>query len=138
MKSRLHTAEHILYTVLKNQYEITSKALEFKKGSFRVVYECITDIRNLAQKLQDEVNAEIEKGYNVINYILPRIGAEKIADVSLIPESVSNISIYEIEGFNRLACAGPHVKNTKEIGTFTITKIQKKGQNIYSISCMIT
>lgn len=137
MKSRLHTAEHILYTTLKNQCDVTSRALEFKESSFRVVYECTTDLRNTIEELQEKVNAEIQKGYRVNKYNLPRDEAKKITDISLIPESIINISIYEIEGFNKLACAGPHAKNTREIGVFKIVKIEKKGRNIYSISCTI-
>jgi Ser-tRNA(Ala) deacylase AlaX len=69
----------------------------------------------------------------VIYYNLERSKAKEIVDLSLVPESIKEIKIYEIVGFNKLACAGPHVKNTKEIGKFEILNIKKKKRNIFSI-----
>lgn len=133
MKAKLHTAEHILFTTLQNNFSVKTKALQFENDSCRVVYESMSDLRLSFQMLEDNVNSIISNDYEVKNYTLSKEEAVQIIDTSLVPDSMNEISIYEIINFNKLACIGPHVKNTQEIGVFKILKIEKKGQNIYSI-----
>ena len=133
MKERLHTADHILFTVLENKFKVRTKAMEFKEDSCRVDYECENDLRPLKEELEQDVNKVISEARDVVSYELPRDKAKEITDLSLVPETVGEINVYEIVGFNKVACAGSHVKNTKEIGKFRITKIEKKGKNSYSI-----
>ncbi len=107
--------------------------MEFKEDSCRVDYECENDLRPLKEELEQDVNKVISEARDVVSYELPRDKAKEITDLSLVPETVGEINVYEIVGFNKVACAGSHVKNTKEIGKFRITKIEKKGKNSYSI-----
>lgn len=138
IKSRLHTADHILFTVLDKKLKVKTKAMEFREDSCRVDYECETDLRELEEELEQEVNKVINEGRDVISYKLPREQAKEVVDLSLIPDSISEVEIYEIIGFNKLACGGPHVKNTKEIGRFEIIKIKKAGKDCYSIKYSVT
>lgn len=133
MRKRLHTADHILFSVLEKKFPVKTRALQFADDSCRAVYECETDLRDLKPELEQEVNEVIDQGMEVTSYNLPRNEAEQITDVSLVPESVREIGIYEIVGLNKLACAGPHVGNTNEVGRFEILDIKKKGENCYSI-----
>lgn len=133
MKEKLHTADHILFTLLENKYGAKTKAMGFGDNASRVDYECQTDLILLKNEIEKETNNVINRSLAVKFYELSREEAKKITDLSLVPESAKKIKIYEIVGYNRLACGGPHVKNTKEIGKFKILKIKKKGKNIYSI-----
>jgi Ser-tRNA(Ala) deacylase AlaX len=133
MKEKLHTADHILFTILDKKFKVKTKAMEFKEDSCRVDYECEQDLRPLKEELEQEVNKIVSESHEVISYKLSRDKAKEITDVSLVPESIKEINIYEIVGFNKIACAGPHAKNTQEIGNFKIIKIEKKGKNCFSI-----
>lgn len=133
IKARLHSADHILCTLLE-KYGAKTKAMEFKTDSVRITFECETDLREIKEEIENKVNEVISSGSEVINYKLPRNEAEKVADISMVPESVKEITIYEIKGFNKVACGGPHVDNTSEIGKFQIIKIKKKGKNIFSLN----
>lgn len=137
MKEKLHTAEHIFYTVLNDKFNVITKAMQLTDVSVRVVYQCTVDLRKYQDELEKEVNQIIMDDYKIINYTLHRTEAQKAVDLSLVPEDAKQVSIYEIVGFNKLACIGPHVKNTSEIGKFKILKIEKKGQNCYSIKFIV-
>ena len=133
MKGRLHTAEHILYDVLLRRFSVESKGTEFKQDSCRVDYLCQEDLRKYKDELEREVNEVIEKGYEMISYVLPREKAAEVVDLHLVNPEFQEITVYELKGFGKLACGGPHVEHTSEIGVFKILKIEKKGTNKYSI-----
>jgi len=47
--------------------------------------------------------------------------------VSLVPESVKEIRVVEIEGLDMQADGGTHVKNTREVGEIRVTDYKSKG-----------
>ena len=47
------------------------------------------------------------------------------------------VSVYEINGFSKEICTGPHVKNTKEIGKFKIIKEESSAAGIRRIKAII-
>jgi histidyl-tRNA synthetase len=132
LKSRLHTADHILCTILQEKGAVT-RAMQFKEDTVRITFESSCDLTLLKEELEKKVNEIIWKNFEVIHYTVERKDAEKITDLSMVPESVKNITVYEIKGFNKVACSGPHVNNTKSVGIFRILKIEKKGKNAFSI-----
>ncbi len=133
MKGKLHTAEHILYEILLKRFNVESKATEFKENSCRVDYVCLEDLRKYKEEIEKEVNCEIKKDYEMISYSLPREKAAEVVDLRLVNPYFEEITVYELKGFGKLACGGPHVKHTTEIGVFKIFKIEKKGKDKYSI-----
>ena len=133
MKGRLHTAEHILYEILLKRFSVESKATEFKPDSCRVDYACSEDLRKYRDELEKEVNDVIKEDYEMISYSLPREKAAEVVDLRLVSDAFDEITIYELKGFGKLACGGPHVKHAAEIGVFKILKIEKKGKDKYSI-----
>lgn len=133
MRDRLHTADHILCTFLDRKTNAKTRAMEFREYDARITFECKQDLREMKSDIEKEVNSLIKKGLEVKNYTLPREKAKEITDLSLVPSTIPNISIYEIAGFNKVACVGPHVKNTREIGNFEIIKIEKTGKDSYSV-----
>jgi len=133
MKSSLHTAEHILFTILMERFSSKTKAMELQDDFCRVAYESNTDFRDFKESLEDDVNQVIKRNLSVKSYTLEREKAKNILGLELVPRSVNKINVSEIVGFNKVACVGPHVENTKEINKFRILKINKKGKNCYSI-----
>jgi len=136
MKERLHTADNILCTITQ-RYGAKTRAMEFENDYARITFESPIDIRHLKEEIEKEVNEVIKKDFEVVNYILPRAEAEKLADISMVPETINEVSIYEIVDFNKITCGGPHLKRISEVGRFEIIIIiiiiKKKGANIYSV-----
>lgn len=132
MKKQLHTADHILCTVLE-EYGATTKSMEFKSNTARITFASKKDLRQLKDELQRKVNKVVKDGLEVVNYKLDRKEAEKFTDVTMVPTGITEVSIYEIKEFNKVACGGPHVKNTKEVQSFNIIAIKKKGKDTYSL-----
>jgi len=137
MKERLHTADHILSTILEEKYNTKSTGMTSDENMVSVNLETETDLRAIKDQLEKEVNDIIRKELDVKMYSLSRDEAKKIVDMRFIPDSIKAITIYEIVNFNKIACAGPHVKNTKEIGKFKIIEIKKKGRMRYSLKFTI-
>ena len=64
--------------------------------------------------------------------IISRIEAEKKEGaiktvINLLPTSLDEIRIVQIQDIDEQACGGTHLQNTIEIGDFSIVKIQNKG-----------
>ena len=49
----------------------------------------------------------------------------------------NKISVYSINDFSKEACAGPHVKNTKELGMFKIIKEESVAAGIRRIKAIL-
>jgi len=49
----------------------------------------------------------------------------------------SKVSTYEIKGFSKEICTGPHVKNTRDIGKFKIIKEESSGAGIRRIKAIV-
>ena len=59
------------------------------------------------------------------------------SNLDLIPSSIRNLRIVEIEGFDVCPCAGTHVKSTSELGKMKITKKENKGKDKERISYIL-
>ncbi|MFE5426307.1 hypothetical protein [Peribacillus simplex] len=56
-----------------------------------------------------------------------RKGVLKRSLINLLPASLNEIRIVQINDIDEQACGGTHVNNTNEIKDFSIMKIQQKG-----------
>jgi misacylated tRNA(Ala) deacylase len=81
----------------------------------------------------DEANRIIQKAFPVHFSFLSR--GEVEADPHLVKlakgmdPSIREFRIVEIQDFDRQACGGCHVKNTKEIGQIHMKEIENKGRS---------
>jgi alanyl-tRNA synthetase len=125
---RLHTATHILNEalrrVLKNRNiiqrgsNITPERLRFDFNFDRALEHKEIDA------IEKMVNEQIKKNLFVVREEMTieeakNMGAQAVFDNKYGGEA---ISVYSIGDFSREICGGPHVDNTKELGTFKITK----------------
>lgn len=138
IKARLNTAEHVLFRILLDEYGAKQKGLQLKDDTIRIGIECAKNLKAIPEEIEEKVNAVIRKNIEVKKYELDRKKAEKMVDTSLVPKSVKKLRIVEIGDFDRQACATPHVDNTREIGTFKILKVEKKGKNNYNITSTVS
>jgi len=131
MDPRLPTAEHILAKILENKFHVRVGICKFDDRGLLEVYSN-TDMRKIdAKALEEQVNEVISKNLPVKKYILSRKEAEKVADLRKVPESVEDIRIVDIHGFDKRPCRDDHTDNTSEIGMIKIKSIERVGKDRY-------
>ncbi len=144
--TKLHTATHLLNEalrqVLKNRNiiqkgsNITAERLRFDFNFDRKLTEKeIQDTENLVNKKIQEKLPVIRKEMSVEQ--AKKSGAQGVFETKY-GEKVSVYSIgNEKEIFSREICAGPHVKNTKELGKFKIIKEESSAAGIRRIKAIL-
>ncbi|MFB6104289.1 MAG: alanine--tRNA ligase-related protein [Halobacteriaceae archaeon] len=131
---RHHTAQHLLSAVLLTEYdaETTGNQVYADRARLDCAYDRFTDT-DLAD-IESAVNDHIDAARPVDWYELDRDTAERRLDpdrtrLAMLPDSITEVRIVEIDGVDRTACAGTHVTNTADLGTFTVTGRETKGSD---------
>jgi alanyl-tRNA synthetase len=123
---RLHTATHLLHQALR---EVLGKHVE-QRGS-NITPERLRFDFSHPKKLTEEelkkvesiVNEKIKQGLEIRKEEMTPEEAKKKGAVGPFEEKYGEkISVYSIGNYSKEICAGPHVKNTKELGRFKIIK----------------
>ena len=131
---RTHTALHSLSGVIFRDYgaKVTGGNME-DDGTARMDFELEGMSAELGKEIEAKLNQELNKNRPVHVTFLPR--AEALSDpdlirtkVSLIPDSVDPIRVIDIEGIDKQADGGTHVKATGEVGHVTVVKTENKGK----------
>ena len=119
----MHTAEHILNATMVRMFgcpRSRNAHIERKKSKCDYLLEKAPDAGQVAA-VEAAVNEVISRNLDVTVEFLPREEAAGIVDLSKLPEDVSEtLRIVRVGDYDACACAGAHVKNTAEIGTFKI------------------
>ncbi|KQC09550.1 MAG: Ala-tRNA(Pro) hydrolase [Candidatus Cloacimonas sp. SDB] len=130
---RTHTALHIMSAVVWRDYQVlvTGGNMEPLSGRLDFEFEHLT--QQIVTEIEEKVNTEIAQGKIVSSRTISREEANKIPDlirtkVNLLPDSLKQIRVVEIEGLDLQADGGTHVNNTSEIGKFRIVKFKSKGK----------
>lgn len=130
---RAHTAMHILCGVVFRDYGalVTGGNMDPLKG--RMDFEFETMRGELVKEIEEAINIEAQKGYDVKVAVLPREEAFQIPDlirtkINLLPEAIKEIRTIEIVGLDLQADGGTHVKNTSEVGKLRVTNYKSKGK----------
>ncbi|HTY74832.1 MAG TPA: hypothetical protein VMD05_04620 [Candidatus Nanoarchaeia archaeon] len=132
-EGRLQTAEHILAKTLEDTFPDTKVIIaQFEEDLGRLEISTSADPRSKEKSwFEETVNAVIKKNLPVTKHFMSRESAEKQFDLSRLPTFVKEVRVVEIEGFDKTPCKDPHVENTKEIGCFSIMKLERAGKNRY-------
>jgi len=130
---RYHTAAHILSGLLFKETgaNITGNQLNLDKT--RIDFAVDTFDRELLGSFETKFNEIVDKAYEVKSEIITREEAEQMPDLvklakGLSPE-IKEIRVVNIEGFDKQACGGTHVRNVKEVGHIEIIGMENKGKN---------
>ena len=122
--TKLHTATHLLHQALR---QVLGSHVE-QRGSNITVERLRFDFSHQG-KLTEEQLAEVErivneviaKGLEITSEEMTVENARSAGATSLFGERYGDrVKVYTIEGFSREICGGPHVKNTRELGSFRI------------------
>ena len=129
---RHHTAQHLLSRVLIDEFDAGTEGNQVYADGARI--DCEQDRFSDAdlQRIEARVNELIDEERPVSWFELDREEAEERLDpertrIELLPDSITELRIVEIEDFDRTACAGTHVANTGECGRFELTGRESKG-----------
>jgi alanyl-tRNA synthetase len=140
--TRLHTAAHLLLAAIRKSLKDDSIS---QKGS-NITPERIRFDFNFSRKLTDEeikeieneVNSNIKKGCNVIREEIPLEEAKKRGIKGAFEHKYGEIvSVYTIGECSKEICAGPHVKNTCELGKFKVVKEESSSSGVRRIKAVL-
>jgi len=139
---KLHTACHMLNEALR---EVLNDKEIFQKGS-NITPERLRFDFNFDRKLTDEEKTSIEDLINEkikqnIPVTLEEISldeARKQGAAGVFDSKYGDkVKVYSIGDFSKEICAGPHVENTSELGTFKIKKEGSSGSGVRRIKAIL-
>ena len=139
--TRMHTATHLLHAALHkvlgptaNQKgsNITAERLRFDfTWPDKMTEEQIAEVEKL-------VNEWIEQGIDVTKKLTTVEEAKAEGAVALFGAKYGEqVSLYSIGDVSKEICCGPHVENTKELGSFKIQKEQSSSAGVRRIKAVI-
>lgn len=129
---RYHTAQHLLSAVLLVDFEAETTGNQLYTDRARIDCAYPRFDEGDLEHVEARMNDLIADAMPVRWYTLDRDEAEDTLDpqrtrLDLLPASVTEVRIVEVDDFDRTACAGTHVANTDEIGRFSIEGRETKG-----------
>jgi len=139
--TRLHTATHLLQAALRRVLgdhvhqmgsDITAERLRFDFSH----PQKMTDEEK--KKVEEVVNKEIQKGHAMTHKEMPIDEAEKTGALMFQKEKYGKtVKVYSAGDFSKELCGGPHVANTKEVGTFKILKEEASSAGVRRIRATV-
>jgi misacylated tRNA(Ala) deacylase len=130
---RTHTAMHILCGVMWRDHGVVVTGGNMEPLSGRLDFELPEPPEGFRDQLEASLNAEITADRPITVTFLPRSTA--MADeslirtkVNLVPGSVTEVRVVDIEGLDRQADGGTHVSRTSAVGGLRVAKVQSKGR----------
>lgn len=137
---RNHTAAHLMSTAVRKTVgtplAIVGSALNVEKARLDFAYK--SSLRPLFPQIEEKANKIIQENRPVKVKVMARNEAEKYLekfgeDLKILPASVQEVRIVEIEDWHACACGGTHVKSTGEIGSIKLLKRSSKGKGVERI-----
>ncbi len=131
---RTHTALHALSGIVWRHYgaKVTGGDMS-GPGEARMDFELDAMSAVFGKEVETKLNEALSAGRPVNVLFLPRAQALSDPDlirtkVNLIPEGIDPIRVIDIDGIDRQADGGTHVRSTSEIGQVRVAKTESKGK----------
>jgi misacylated tRNA(Ala) deacylase len=131
---RIHTALHALSGIVYAHFDakVTGGNMG-DDGTARMDFELDHIRQDFGQEVEGLLNEALTSGHDVHVLFLPR--DEALADpdlirtkANLIPSEVDPIRVIDIEGVDKQADGGTHVRTTLEVGAVHVVKTESKGR----------
>jgi misacylated tRNA(Ala) deacylase len=130
---RTHTALHALSAIVFRDYGAKVTGGNMEPGAARMDFELESITSEFGREVEDKLNAELSADRPVsVNFLAREVA---LADpdlirtkVNLIPETVDPIRVIEIDGLDKQADGGTHVRSTGEVGAVRVAKTENKGK----------
>ena len=143
---KLHTAHHLLLSALQQVLgkEVKQKGSNITEERLRMDFSFDRKMTDEEKKrVEDIVNQNIVRGLNVVRREMKREDAENIgAEMEFGAKYPDVVSVYFIEDKNgeiisKEFCGGPHVPETKDMGTFKIQKEEASSSGVRRIKAIL-
>jgi len=119
----MHTAEHILNQTMVRMFgcpRSRSSHIERKKSKCDYLLDLAPTAEQI-EEIQNRVNEVIRQNLPVTVIFATRTEIPESVDLSKLPDDASEtLRLVSVGDYDICACAGTHVSNTSEIGTFKI------------------
>ncbi len=141
IETKYHTATHLLNAALKVVVgaDVHQKGSNITAERMRFDFSCdhkLTDEEK--QKCEELVNEWIQEGLSVTVEEMPKEEALKTgAECMFIEKYPDIVTVYSIGNVSKELCGGPHVKNTRELGTFKIKKEEASSAGVRRIKAVL-
>jgi alanyl-tRNA synthetase len=140
--TRLHTASHLLLSALRivlKDESIIQRGSNITPERLRLDFSFTRALTNEEiKKVEDLVNMEIKKSCKVLREEMSPEKAKKEGAGGVFEKKYGErVSVYTIEDFSKEICAGPHVKNTCELGKFRIIKEESSSSGVRRIRAVL-
>jgi misacylated tRNA(Ala) deacylase len=130
---RYHTAAHVFTKVIFNETGALISGNQLGVDVSRIDFSLEKFDKELVQKWIDETNKVIEQKIPVKIELIPREEALKIENfvrtMADLLQKIDVLRVVNIEGFDKQACGGTHIKNLGEIIGIELVKTENKGKN---------
>jgi len=138
---KLHTATHLLHAALRKVLGSHVKQMGSDITPERLRFD-FSHPRKLTpeeiKKVEDLVNEKIKENLKVKKEEMSLEEAINSGAIAFFKEKYpERVTVYSIGGFSREICAGPHVRETGELGRFKIIKEKSAGAGIRRIKAIL-
>src|SRR5439155_10441563 len=130
---RTHTALHVMSGIVWRDHGAKVTGGNMEPGEARMDFELEAMSGQFGQEVEAKIKAAVAADRPIHVLFMPR--REALADpdlirtkVNLIPEAVDPIRVIDIEGIDRQADGGTHVRSTAEVGRVRVVKTESKGR----------
>jgi len=139
--TKLHTTTHLLNEALRKilGQEVKQRGSNITPERLRFDFSFDRKLTSEEiKKIEDLVNEKISENLEVIREEMPLKKAfDSGAQGEFGAKYPEKVSVYSIGDFSKEICAGPHVKNTSELGKFKIIKEESSSAGIRRIKAVV-
>lgn len=132
---RMHSAQHLLSAIVFDKYNAVTAGNQIGYDRSRIDFFPFKADKEIVDYLTKEFNRLVDEGLeiNIRNIkreeMMKIISERKSVLFNKLPENIEEVRVVEIKNFDRVPCAGTHVRNTKEIGYINIISTENKGKD---------
>ena len=139
---KYHTATHIMLAGLRKMFGTGTEQKGSNITEERLRFDFNCDHKMTPEELKELetfVNDVIAKGIDVVRTEVPYKKAVEDGAYGVFNADSDDqiVSVYTIDGVDKQICGGPHVKNTKELGTFVIKKEESSSGGVRRIKAIL-
>ncbi|MCW6159901.1 MAG: alanine--tRNA ligase [Candidatus Micrarchaeales archaeon] len=143
--TKLHTATHLLNQALREVVDRSIHQLGSNITQERLRFDFNWDKKltdDQIKRIEDWVNGVIKAEADVSFEIMPLDEAKRLGAQGVFEERYEqNVKVYTIAKgktvYSREICGGPHVRNTRELGTFKIIKQEAVAAGVRRIKAIV-